>query len=105
MDVATFGLEPVFFPEGWLRRFLAVFLYSRDVAENCFHPDIDGLFISAFEWRLDSPSQISRDRAGLQSISYPAETEVSGVFRKIRVFLHVFLQLFGELRKVEEPSL
>jgi len=45
----TCGVEPVFFPLAGFLVFFCPFFDRADVAEDCFHPDVDGLVLGAFE--------------------------------------------------------
>jgi len=49
VDVAARGVEPVFFPLAGFLVFFCPLFDGADVAEDRFHPDVDGLVLGAFE--------------------------------------------------------
>ena len=93
MDVAASRVEPVLLPLAGFLVLLCPFFDRADVAEDCFHPDVDGLVLRAFERCGDAPGEVTGQRAGFQSISYPAQAEVSRVLREVRILLNVLFQL------------
>jgi len=59
VDIAAGRVEPVLLPLAWFLVLLCPFFDGADVAEDCFHPDVDSLVLCTLEWCRDAPGKVT----------------------------------------------